>query len=106
MRKKYEFESLQVRNDYSQVIPWVRRVSRFSPSLRVKDLLNNGVWSKPPLWLDVVEKFPPLKESQLSRKGEAGRPNPIEYDKDLLLKLVSMLCWAGILPLPGNGGCG
>lgn len=41
-----------------------------------------------PVWLDVVEAFPPLVEPQYNRKSEAGKPPLIEYPEDKLTESV------------------
>lgn len=57
---------------------------------RTRFLLQSGVLQKPPLWLEVVEAFPPLLASQHNRKAEPGQPPSLSYPEETLRKLVCM----------------
>ena len=51
---------------------------------RVRNLLRSGALgnAKRPLWLAVVEAFPPLAETKVNRKAESGRMRRITYPED------------------------
>lgn len=52
--------------------------------LRVRDLLKSGVVKEKPVWFDVMARFPPLVEADLSREAERGRVKKIVYPEDAL----------------------
>lgn len=49
---------------------------------RVRNLLQSGALAKKPVWFDVVEAFPPLVETKVKRKPQAGRANKVTYPED------------------------
>ena len=53
---------------------------------RVRNLLKAGVLKERPLWLDVVEAFPPIVSPQFNRRPEKGTPPRIEYPEDHLIE--------------------
>ena len=48
--------------------------------VRARQLLQTGVLKERPLWLDVVEAWPPLPTAQPT----SGRPPELNYPEDLL----------------------
>lgn len=50
----------------------------------VRNLLRSGAIKKAwePVWFPVVEAFPPLLETKVNRKAEAGRMEKIIYPED------------------------
>lgn len=54
---------------------------------RVRYLLRSGAMTKTPLWLPVVEAFPPLKETKINRKGDEELMHKIIYPEDEFRKL-------------------
>ena len=53
-------------------------------SFRVNQLLETGVLKQCPVWLDVVEAFPPDMFPKHNRTPEGGRPPVIVYPEDHL----------------------
>lgn len=55
---------------------------------RVRNLLRSGAIKKAwePVWFPVVEAFPPLLETKVNRKAEAGRMQKIIYPEDKFRK--------------------
>eukprot|EP00731_Ephydatia_muelleri_P022496 Em0015g79a len=53
---------------------------------RTTSLLRSGVLKERPLWLDVVETFPPFVPTQHNRTAEKGRPPTLRYTEDALKK--------------------
>jgi hypothetical protein len=51
----------------------------------VRNLLRAGVLKENPVWLEVVEAFPPPVEPRYNRKSAPGRPPVIEYPEDKLI---------------------
>ena len=45
-------------------------------------MLSVGVLKERPLWLDVLEAFPPLIPPQHNRSPEAGLPPVLTYPED------------------------
>ncbi|RMX51704.1 hypothetical protein pdam_00008141 [Pocillopora damicornis] len=54
---------------------------------RVRNLLRSGGIKKPPLWFPVVEAFPPLKETKLTRKSDEELMHKILYPEDEFRRL-------------------
>ena len=54
----------------------------------VRNLLRSGAIRKTwqPVWFPVVEAFPPLLETKVNRKAEAGRMQKIIYPEDKFRK--------------------
>lgn len=54
----------------------------------VRNLLRSGAIKKAwePVWFPVVEAFPPLLETKVNRKAEAGRMQKIIYPEDKFRK--------------------
>ena len=54
--------------------------------IRVNRLLQTGVLKKRPVWLDVVEAFPPDVFPKYNSTPEGGRAPEIVYPEDQLRK--------------------
>ena len=49
---------------------------------RVRHMLSTGALKQPPLWMEVVEAFPPLHETKHNTLPEPGTPPLITYPED------------------------